>query len=50
MSLCSDGIEKEMNIYELYSNTSAIALCEAIYNHYNLNNDDDSSVIVIKQG
>ncbi|MBL1243287.1 MAG: hypothetical protein COA39_002640 [Sulfurimonas sp.] len=50
MSLCSDGIEKEMNIYELYSNTSAIALCEAIYNHYNLNNDDDSSVIVIKRG
>jgi len=45
--LCSDGIDKELILDSLYSNYSAVQLSTNIFNKFN--NDDDSSLIVIKK-
>jgi len=45
--LCSDGIDQDFTLPNLYEESTALALATGIFNNYN--NDDDSSVIVVKR-
>jgi len=45
--LCSDGIDRDFTLPDLYEESTALFLATDIFNNYN--NDDDSSVIVVKR-